>query len=195
MSKQSRNIARQELDRYFSGVLDSPKQVQREGRRALIDALRRSKSYASRAARAVLVLNVASINRRTTVKTPAAGGELKGSIQYEDPGNQPPALSSFPYRLTRAGLSVRVRKGVSTERWPGAFVIPNTRARTPAAVQNLIAIRTAGRSLRVLRGPSIVGLLAGRPGFGDDIEAHLADQVETQLERRLVRALDRKAKS
>lgn len=181
----------------FRGMTDLERRLGRYASRServlsmsLNRAVRDTRSHISKTAREELNVGVASVNRRLKTQ-PAIRGDLIAAVVASE--KNPPLLSSFKGARwsKRRGVTVQVRKGEGREIHPHTFI--RRIHGVPVALR-----RVFGGGERVGRyptwsdrGPSVVGLLAGKPGFAEEMQDFMVEKLEQEIDRNVMRQLTR----
>ena len=133
------------------------------------------------AVKAEITLKAASVNRRVQRTKRASARDLQAKVTVEG-RKQLPAVTSFTgtrdtttysgkHKPSGKGLVMRLRKGGGIERVRRGFIVrPKHSPSEPVAVSRFKPDGTKyrgkkGGTLRVIRGPSVLGVFQGKPGL------------------------------
>lgn len=159
-----------------------------------------------RATQEELTLKAGSIDSRLRVQGARKGARLEGRIIASE--KAPPGLAEFsPLRDTTrrggkfggasrargGGVFVQVRKGGPLESHPHSFKARGNGGGERIFYRKFADGKRAGRRpLIAEKGPSPVGLLAGKPGFAEARVGELQDILEKNVEGAVLGFLERK---
>lgn len=161
--------------------------VRPSARRALSGGARASRRETEDSTLQILAIRRRSVSSRIRTLVPR-GQRLEAGLDFEE--DQLPLLTSFEHSggsATGRGprFRVRVRRDGPTREIRGAFVRRNTNAQnlTVSFVRARIGGVQVGRNpFNRAGGPSVVGLMLGRPGFADARGEFLIDEVENRFD-------------
>lgn len=189
---------------------------------AVIDSLRRTRTFIDRETREIINVKAGAISKRVKLIPPTRGRPL-GSLVYSE--KAPIPITAFksvqvtgsvtPTGRERRtyGVRVKIRNDEPPTYFRAAFLKPlgqlhGGRVMDPIDMANLggpagMALayirakkpdgtRVKRNPVWVLFGPSPLGLLQSRPGFFDAVEAFAYDALEQGVDRRLERILERR---
>lgn len=180
------------------------KDIPRIARWAIGSGLSKTRTHVRRSVQELLLLKSASIYRRMRLVLPR-GNRLVGDIVFHE--RNLPLLTSFPVTGGRPGpkgpkLKVRVRVGKPAEVVPAAWRRPNPNVFADPAdsgsttevsyqrFQNEDGSFVGRMPYDATRGPSPLGLLEHRPGFAEEEQDFMADEITIQFQTRAGRLLD-----
>lgn len=166
-------------------ALNSLRQLGREGQKAVTRATnnagRRARTLASKEIRSQVNLRAGYVRERLKVKR-ANASRTEFVISAAKRGV---LMTRYPYRQTRRGVSVNIKKGGGRARLDGAFV---TQVNAGGRKVDVVAVRTTGKfrtgnqRFRVLYSPSVSQVFnTVRETITPDVNRYYAEQIDKEL--------------
>jgi len=165
----------------------SPKRVRRVVVSAVTDAARSAEVALNRAARGVLPLSRADVDRLITRRTVRESeAEFAQRVRVD---REPVPLKRYAPKQAAAGVTVKLFKGRPRELIRGAFG-PGV----PRLGDHVFKRVGRGRMpIRRLAGPTVIGAIARQPGRLDAIAAAAADRLRRRVVSKLEFEVGRRA--